>query len=441
MQLVWAYQMQLQKTGDEDLCYYNFRCAHPLYLFSDVNRKHIFLHYKYYYENITMARILREFFISTCFVDIISNVGYVGLGLLFCVVVFIRDVASGRERVVRESTRTARSCGPIPPPIARLTATRSPPTALAPHHLENERGIPPQFGLFYTMGIALIVEGLMSACYHVCPNRYNFQFDTAFMYLIAGLGVLRLYQSRHPDLHPKAHVAFLVYAAIVAIAVAGVLVNNKAVWLVFCVMLISFSVIVSLQIYFLGKQYIVCLFSIVLLTKRHCTRTHTGQWTLQYTTLRRLAVQVRGERIRLCIPARPLSFVLAVGFVAFNSVLGIYGVVRRPHDFATYVLAVLLVWFCMYLLYYIVMKLANGERISKATLTFAALTAVAWAISLWLFLAGLTNWQMSPAESRDGNRACFLLDFYDQHDAWHMMSALSVFFSFLVFLTIGECFA
>lgn len=40
----------------------------------------------------------------------------------------------------------------------------------------QECGIPKHFGLFYAMGTALMMEGLLSACYHVCPNYTNFQF-------------------------------------------------------------------------------------------------------------------------------------------------------------------------------------------------------------------------------------------------------------------------
>lgn len=40
----------------------------------------------------------------------------------------------------------------------------------------QEYGIPKHFGLFYAMGIALMMEGVLSACYHVCPNYSNFQF-------------------------------------------------------------------------------------------------------------------------------------------------------------------------------------------------------------------------------------------------------------------------
>lgn len=152
-QLVLAYQLQLQHSGNEDLCYYNFRCSHPFKIFSDFNH-------------------------------IISNMGYIILGVLFLLIVLSRGLTSRKEKKLIESM------------LPRTVSGRS-------VNLCEERGLPEQFGLLYSLGLALIVEGFMSAAYHVCPNRSNFQFDTAFMYLIAGLGTLRLYQSRHPDIHPK----------------------------------------------------------------------------------------------------------------------------------------------------------------------------------------------------------------------------------------------
>ena len=40
--------------------------------------------------------------------------------------------------------------------------------------------------------------------------------------------------------------------------------------------------------------------------------------------------------------------------------------------------------------------------------------------------------QVSPAESREGNRDCRILNFYDDHDLWHFLSATAMFFSFIV---------
>ncbi len=56
------------------------------------------------------------------------------------------------------------------------------------------RGIPEQYGIFYAMGGALSMEGILSACYHICPTKVNFQFDTTFMYVISVLVFLKEYQ-------------------------------------------------------------------------------------------------------------------------------------------------------------------------------------------------------------------------------------------------------
>ena len=84
------------------------------------------------------------------------------------------------------------------------------------------RGIPKHFGIFYAIALALCMEGVMSACYHLCPNGFNFQFDVSFMYIIGGLGTLRMYQSRHPDVNANSHMAFMTFAVVIAISVVGV---------------------------------------------------------------------------------------------------------------------------------------------------------------------------------------------------------------------------
>lgn len=42
-------------------------------------------------------------------------------------------------------------------------------------HME-ECGLPRTFGLFYSIGVAIIFEGIFSASYHVCPSAIGFQF-------------------------------------------------------------------------------------------------------------------------------------------------------------------------------------------------------------------------------------------------------------------------
>ena len=76
----------------------------------------------------------------------------------------------------------------------------------------NRCGIPEQYGLFYTMGGALILEGILSACYHICPVNESFQFDTTFMYIMTIVMFLKVYQFRHPDITARAYNIFLMIA-------------------------------------------------------------------------------------------------------------------------------------------------------------------------------------------------------------------------------------
>ena len=49
------------------------------------------------------------------------------------------------------------------------------------------------YSIGYAFAWALLFEGLFSLIYHLCPSRYTFQFDSAFMFVIAGLTVLLVY--------------------------------------------------------------------------------------------------------------------------------------------------------------------------------------------------------------------------------------------------------
>ena len=71
-------------------------------------------------------------------------------------------------------------------------------------HSESEprkpkTGLPQQYSVFYAMGLAMILQGLLSAVFHVCPSNLSLQFDTTMMYLIMTLVFVKLYQFRHPD--------------------------------------------------------------------------------------------------------------------------------------------------------------------------------------------------------------------------------------------------
>jgi hypothetical protein len=154
-------------SGEEDLCYYNFKCSHPVGVLSSFN-------------------------------NVWSNVGYILLGVLFIIVTFIRETRYTRLR------KQKRPCF-------------------------EKRGIPQFFGIYYAMGLALILEGLMSSLYHICPTNANFQFDTAFMFIIAGLMLTKVFQNRHPDIHANAFIAFFSFAVVIFFTLLGIVCDGHVV--------------------------------------------------------------------------------------------------------------------------------------------------------------------------------------------------------------------
>ncbi|TNN01347.1 hypothetical protein fugu_010729 [Takifugu bimaculatus] len=283
IQLVITYQTVVNVTGNQDICFYNFLCAHPLGALSAFN-------------------------------NILSNLGYVMLGLLFLFIVLMKDIVHNRALV------------------------RNDLNAL-------ECGIPKHFGLFYAMGTALMMEGLLSACYHVCPNYTNFQFDTSFMYMIAGLCMLKLYQKRHPDINASAYTAYACLAVVIFFSVLGVVFGkgNMVFWIVFSVIHILATLLLSTQLYYMGR------------------------WKL-------------GPDGSAC---------------------------NGKHSE--------------------LVSLRSGERIQCLPLVCILFTAVVWGFALYFFFQGLSTWQKTPAESREHNRDCILLSFFDDHDIWHFLSSIAMF--------------
>ncbi|XP_059777112.1 SID1 transmembrane family member 1 isoform X4 [Balaenoptera ricei] len=361
IQLVITYQTIVNVTGNQDICYYNFLCAHPWGVLSAFN-------------------------------NILSNLGHMLLGCLFLLIVLRRDILHRRALEAKDI-------------------------------FAMEYGIPKHFGLFYAMGIALMTEGVLSACYHVCPNYSNFQFDTSFMYIIAGLCMLKLYQTRHPDINASAYAAYISFALVITLTVLGVVFGKNDLWLfwvIFSAIHILASLALSTQIYYMGRF------------KIDVSDTDLG-------IFRRAAMVFYTDCIQQC--SRPLYMDRMVLLIMGNLVnwsFALFGLVYRPRDFASYMLGIFICNLLLYLAFYIIMKLRSSEKILLIPLFCIVATAVVWAAALYFFFQNLSSWEGTPAESREKNRECILLDFFDDHDIWHFLSATALFFSFLVLLTLDD---
>ncbi|RZC36405.1 Sid-1-related C [Asbolus verrucosus] len=351
IQLVVTYQRVLNQTGQQDLCYYNFLCAHPLGVMSDFNH-------------------------------VLSNSGYVMLGFLFL------GITHNRELTHNDI------------------------------NFDKHYGIPQHYGMFYAMGVALIMEGILSGSYHVCPNQANFQFDSSFMYVMAVLCMVKLYQNRHPDINAPAWATFGVLAIAILLGMIGILEGNLYFWIFFTIIHILSCFYLSVQIYYMG-----------------C-------WNLDRGLVRRVwqtwVYDFRSGPINVIKPMYKARMCLLIVGNLCNWALAFWGLYYLQRDFALYLLAIFMANTLLYFFFYIMMKFIHRERVNKLSLFFLVLSVLCAVPAMYFFLHKSISWSKTPAQSRQFNQECKLLRFYDFHDIWHFLSAIGMFFTFMVLLTLDD---
>ncbi|GFQ85787.1 SID1 transmembrane family member 1 [Trichonephila clavata] len=355
VQLVYINQRIVNLTGNQDLCYYNFLCSHQVGVFSDFN--HVY-----------------------------SNIGYIMLGILFLLLVWRRDTMDSYYEAERRKLQQS-----------ELT------------------GIPRHYGLMYAMGWALIMEGVLSASYHVCPNKANFQFDTAFMYVIATVCILKLYQSRHPDITAKSHTTWMILSVVIIIGFGGVVKGGLYVWIPFFFAHLAVTFVVSAKIYYMGRVKI-------------------DRW-IGKRMYQSIKLDVAARSVKPLYLGR---FVILSIAVLLNFSLSLFGLIRQPPNFGAFLLSVFIANLLMYLIYYSIMKIKYKEGIRWIPCMYIVLSFLCWGAALYFFLAKNTSWQVTPAESRERNKHCIILNFFDHHDIWHFLSSCALFFSFMVLFTLDD---
>merc|ERR1719150_288737 len=363
LQMVFRFSHEQSLTGNQDICYYNDLCRKPLGLVRDFN--HVF-----------------------------SNLGYCVFGLLFMCIVLFKKLKF--ESFLEQNKGI---------------------------HKE-EYGVPCQYGLYFAMGLALCMEGVMSRSYHVCPTNVTFQFDTTFMYLIAVLMFMKLYQVRHADVSANAVGVFFGLGVALFLETFSIYYSGPGFWALFCSVYIIVIIVVSVHAYNIGAvKY---------------------DWKILWVVAKILAVEVQ----RVCCKrdcedktkshqARPrLVCLLVIGLINVAMCL-FFGISGTPGA-SNYLLAIFFMNLTIYGIYYCTMKQINGENINKIPLVYACLGLVCFVPSLYFFTKKEKSTESSPSISREMNQPCQFLDFFDGHDIWHFLGAAGVFFAFLCIFTLDE---
>ena len=269
------------------------------------------------------------------------------------------------------------------------------------------------FSIGYALAWALCFQGMFSALYHFCPSRFTFQFDTAFMFVIAGLSVILLYNGieRQPcttEVKAKSRV------------------EAANLFLFFLVPLLIFNYFGTMYHSEAGldKKFQIPFFLFFIV------------WFLIIATWAGYKVHA----VCSCTKGILLTLFCLSGFVVTPLALFILWSIKIL-EFTDAIL-----WFCI-----AESVVASGGSFClglkceelKGTLCFiikiffkVLYTFVILAFNgfaLWIFFAKeTTDKSKSPEKSRDLNQECILLAFFDWHDVWHFCSSFGLFMAALM---------
>eukprot|EP00005_Dracoamoeba_jomungandri_P000006 CAMPEP_0174249898 /NCGR_PEP_ID=MMETSP0439-20130205/231_1 /TAXON_ID=0 /ORGANISM="Stereomyxa ramosa, Strain Chinc5" /LENGTH=433 /DNA_ID=CAMNT_0015329833 /DNA_START=625 /DNA_END=1926 /DNA_ORIENTATION=+ len=310
--------------------------------------------------------------------------------------------------------------------------------------------------VLYAIGVAICFEGALSAIYHFCPNRSNFQFDTAFMFVISGLMMVELYR-KYFHSHYRPFIPFSIFALLLGLNYAAsyidVLSNDNDRELARYVFRAVLSVISVVAMLFL-------IYSFYLKPKKKVINLYE----LEKNFSERLKLGFP-ERVKQLVH-RPYHIFRALVLIAWFIMSQTLIWVSANSDLSTTILYImvgsLLVFFVAYLFHKIrrfailVRKFHQFRALGEASIKKEAKhswvvfllwiylsvgTLACWTVALVYFkFYSTTNKNLTPEQSRNINTDCLFFDFWDAHDAWHLASSVALFWGslFLIHMDIND---
>lgn len=357
-ELLRSYLRMVLNHGQEDQCFWNSRC-------------------------------LTAFGYLPDFARVFTNYGYIVLGVAYVI-------------IVKKHKKLTHNI------LQRFSA-------------KNSVGVSHCYGLFVSLGYGLIMQGVMSALYHTCPNSVTIKFDMMFMYVLMVVAVVTIWGLRHGD------VTHHVYPTVITVGMA-LLVAEARMW-------VSRGWFWGL----LSTIYVVLLLSNAVLMST------SGIWSFSLSKLWHVwsAWKPIGEKLKNVVgeqdtSSRPMQVARVLVGVGSNIGLILFGILGDP-DVYNFILIVCLVNMGLYFANYVLMKkLSFREKGTVLAWVCLALSVVLWIIALVFFFQRRSDSERSPADSRNENSPCDFLHVYDDHDLWHITSSFALFFFFVALLTMDD---
>jgi len=284
--------------------------------------------------------------------------------------------------------------------------------------LDSSLGIPRQYSLYYAMGHSLIGIGVMSSCYHVCPTTITFQFDTTYMYLLAFFMIIKIYQSRHPDLVCSAFRGFLFLGVCLVFEACSLYFTGSVIRILFTV-------------FFVGTLFSMSIYTYTNGEVRMDYKAFFNATTFVYHGL--LSGEMGWFQVFLC-PRKMFITLLILTNLSFCFLFSVHD----EKGISEILLFTFIGNLMFYLSYYVIMKLYCGERLAWHCVIFLLLDLLCVFPALYFFTQLEKNPKVSAAKSRGLNCECTFLGFFDQHDLWHFLGGYGLFFMFMFLLSLDD---
>ena len=379
-QFVYADWYLMIQEGDRDHCYYNDFCYRVLYYDIPFNLM-----------SSNFAYILHAFILAL-------SVWYMESELL------------ARCKKIRQTQ---------PPPVAENAECNSTEA--------HKRRI--SFSIGYAFSWALLFEGLFSMLYHLCPTKMTFQFDLAFMFVISGLTVVVMYngiQLNHAGErggHVGASNFYLGFIVpLYILNYLGSLNHSKegliptaawatplALWAFF------FFNWVGYKLYLENWCLLILWRWVVKNCRLQCVGSHS--WNPNNYSPQNVKV---GKFVCLMI-----GLIVALLMFCLFSVTKYIG--SLPHALLFTCILESVIVICWKLCKCCCLWRDLGYKKFPCVIIYV-LTTLALGFSALAFFIGFptTDKAETPEISRNKNHKCIIIDFYDYHDLWHILSSFAL---------------
>ena len=281
------------------------------------------------------------------------------------------------------------------------------------------------FSIGYAFSWALLFEGLFSMLYHLCPTKMTFQFDLAFMFVISGLIVVVMYngiQLNHAGErggHVGASNFYLGFIVpLYILNYIGSLNHSKegliptAAWATPLALWAFFINWVGYKLYLENWCLLILWRWVVKNCRLQCVGSHS--WNPNNYSPQNVK---EGKFVCLMI-----GLIVAVLMFSVTKYIG-----SLPHALLFTCILESVIVICWKLRKCCCLWRDLGYKKFPCVIIYV-LTTLALGFSALAFFIGFptTDKAETPEISRNKNHKCIIIDFYDYHDLWHILSSFAL---------------